>query len=218
MGCVAGHGAGLFAVIDTVRRHAHWARDQSRLAREIQQLRAAARMLTVDKPTRAKAAEAAMDLAAQREQALDPNARRLLAQRAQASKASADETDDGEWLLSALSEQGLAQKPVTAQTDRGLETARTAQALAHGFESVMASLALGQPIDDALHHLTFEVSEGPSHAALASAARRIWSVAMHVHFGLPTGPAPQACVESDRSEAEVLAQLDAIANHAPRTP
>lgn len=218
MDCVAGHGAGLVAIIETVRRHAHWARDQSRLAREIQQLRAAARMLTVDKPTRAKAAEAAMDLAAQREQALDPNARRLLAERAQASGDSADETDDGEWLLSALSEQRPAQKPVTAQTDQGLETARTAQALAHGFDTVLTSLALGQPIEDALQQLTFEVNQDTSHAALASAARRIWSVAMHAHFGLPTEPAPQACVESDRLEAEVLAQLDAIANNAARTP
>ena len=59
------------------------------LAREIQQLRAAARMLEVGKSGRAKAAEAAIDLAVQREQTQDPTARKLLAQWPDMQKAYA---------------------------------------------------------------------------------------------------------------------------------
>jgi methylmalonyl-CoA mutase len=65
---------------DTVRGYKRRARAQARLAREIQQLREAARMLGVDKPERAKAAEAAIDLAQERELQQDADARKLLAQ------------------------------------------------------------------------------------------------------------------------------------------
>ncbi len=67
-------------IADTVRSYKRRAIEQARLAREVQQLFAAAAMLRVDKPTRAPAAEACIDLAQKREALLDPAARRLLAQ------------------------------------------------------------------------------------------------------------------------------------------
>ncbi|MDR3368122.1 fused isobutyryl-CoA mutase/GTPase IcmF [Rhodoferax sp.] len=70
----------LAEIADTVRGYKKKARAQAKLAREIQQLRAAAAMLEQDKPDRAKAAEAVIDLAQQREQVQDPAAHKLLAQ------------------------------------------------------------------------------------------------------------------------------------------
>ncbi|WP_180124788.1 fused isobutyryl-CoA mutase/GTPase IcmF [Rhodoferax sp. BLA1] len=65
-------------IADTVRGYKQKARAQAKLAREIQQLRAAATMLQ-DNGTSA-AAEAAQQLAHQREQTQDPAAHKLLAQ------------------------------------------------------------------------------------------------------------------------------------------
>ncbi|MFY7860025.1 MAG: fused isobutyryl-CoA mutase/GTPase IcmF, partial [Limnohabitans sp.] len=79
----------LAEISDTVRGYKKRAVEQSRLAREIQQLRAAARMLEVGKSGRAKAAEAAIDLAVSREQTQDPTARKLLAQWPDMQKAYA---------------------------------------------------------------------------------------------------------------------------------
>ena len=79
----------LAEISDTVRGYKKRAHEQSRLAREIQQLREAARMLSVGKPDRAKAAEAAIDLAEQREQNLEAQARKLLAQWPDMQKAYA---------------------------------------------------------------------------------------------------------------------------------
>ena len=59
----------LAEISDTVRGYKKRAREQAQLAREIQQLQEAARMLKVDKPDRAPAAEAALDLAGQRKAA-----------------------------------------------------------------------------------------------------------------------------------------------------
>jgi len=70
----------LAEISDTVRGYKARALKQSRLAREIQQLHAAAHMLQVDKPDRAKAAEACVDLAQRRELDLEPGARKLLNQ------------------------------------------------------------------------------------------------------------------------------------------
>jgi isobutyryl-CoA mutase len=70
----------LAEISDTVRGYKQRARVQARLAREIQQLRAAAAMLQVGKPERARAAEAAIELAQARELTQDPGARQLLAQ------------------------------------------------------------------------------------------------------------------------------------------
>ena len=70
----------LAEISDTLRGYKKRATDQSRLAREIQQLRAAARMLEMGKSGRAKAAEAAIDLAVAREQSQDPVAKKLLTQ------------------------------------------------------------------------------------------------------------------------------------------
>jgi methylmalonyl-CoA mutase len=70
----------LAEISDTVRGYKHRAREQAKLAREIQQLKAAATMLQVGKPTKARASEAALDLAAQREEVQDPSAKKLLAQ------------------------------------------------------------------------------------------------------------------------------------------
>ncbi|MBZ8139061.1 methylmalonyl-CoA mutase [Rubrivivax gelatinosus] len=67
-------------IADTVRSYKRRAHEQAALAREIQQLRAAAAMLRAEKSERQRAAEAAGDLAAQREERLDPHARKLLAQ------------------------------------------------------------------------------------------------------------------------------------------
>ncbi len=77
----------LAEISDTVRSYKKAAREQARLAREIQQLRAAAVMLTVDKPDKARAAEAANDLAVLREQIQDGAARHLLAQWPEMQKA-----------------------------------------------------------------------------------------------------------------------------------
>jgi isobutyryl-CoA mutase len=70
----------LSEIADTVRAYKRKAREQATLAREIQQLKAAARMLQVGKPDRSKAAEAVLDLAAHRKAAQDPGARKLLQQ------------------------------------------------------------------------------------------------------------------------------------------
>jgi methylmalonyl-CoA mutase len=69
----------LAEISDTVRGYKQRARAQAKLAREIQQLRAAATMLVVEKPDRARAAEAAIELAQARERTQDPSARQLLA-------------------------------------------------------------------------------------------------------------------------------------------
>ena len=76
-------------IADTVRGYKRRAREQAALAREIQQLRAAAAMLTLGKPDKAKAAEAAINLAEQREAQLDPQAKKLLAQWPDMQKAYA---------------------------------------------------------------------------------------------------------------------------------
>jgi methylmalonyl-CoA mutase len=79
----------LAEISDTVRGYKKQARAQAHLAREIQQLRAAAVMLEIDKPGRAKAAEAAIDLAIRREETQDLGARKLLAQWPEMQKAYA---------------------------------------------------------------------------------------------------------------------------------
>ena len=70
----------LSEISDTVRGYKKRARTQAKLAREIQQLLAAADMLEIDKPGRAKAAEAARDLAKQREEGMGAAERKLLTQ------------------------------------------------------------------------------------------------------------------------------------------
>ena len=79
----------LAEISDTVRGYKKQARAQSQLAREIQQLRAAAVMLEIDKPGRAKASEAAIDLAVRREETQDLGARKLLAHWPEMQKAYA---------------------------------------------------------------------------------------------------------------------------------
>ncbi len=70
----------LSEIADTVRGYKSRARAQAKLAREIQQLKAASEMLKIGKPDKARASEATLDLALQREQAQDPRAKRLLEQ------------------------------------------------------------------------------------------------------------------------------------------
>ncbi|MCW5656045.1 fused isobutyryl-CoA mutase/GTPase IcmF, partial [Hydrogenophaga sp.] len=70
----------LAEISESVRDYKRQARQQARLAREIQQLRASEAMLRQDKPERARAAEAVLDLARARELTQDPAARQLLAQ------------------------------------------------------------------------------------------------------------------------------------------
>lgn len=79
----------LAEISDTVRGYKKRARVQAQLAREIQQLQAAATMLKVDKPERAPAAEAALDLAGQRKARQDRDARQLLQQWPEMQKAYA---------------------------------------------------------------------------------------------------------------------------------
>ncbi len=81
----------LAEISDTVRAYKKRARAQSQIAREIQQLQAAAAMLKVDKPQRAPAAEAALDLAGQRKALLDADARKLLGQWPEMQKAYSGE-------------------------------------------------------------------------------------------------------------------------------
>jgi methylmalonyl-CoA mutase len=70
----------LAEISDTVRAYKKRAGEQATLAREIQQLQAAAAMLKIDKPERAPAAEAALDLAGKRKARLHRDARELLGQ------------------------------------------------------------------------------------------------------------------------------------------
>ena len=79
----------LAEISDTVRGYKTRARSQARRAREIQQLRATAAMLQQDKPERARACEAVLDLAQQREELQDASARKLLAQWPQMQQAYA---------------------------------------------------------------------------------------------------------------------------------
>jgi isobutyryl-CoA mutase len=76
-------------ISDVVHGYKKRAREQAKLAREVQQLQAAAAMLKVDKPDRAPAAEAALDLAGQRKARMDKDALRLLAQWPDMQKAYA---------------------------------------------------------------------------------------------------------------------------------
>ncbi len=66
-------------IADTVRGYKRHAREQARLARELQQLKASAAMLQTDKPERHRAVEAVLDLAQAREARLDAHSRKLLA-------------------------------------------------------------------------------------------------------------------------------------------
>src|SRR4051794_28322858 len=70
----------LAEIAETVRGYKKRAGEQATLAREIQQLKEAARMLKVEKPGRAPAAEASLDLAAQRLARMDKDALHLLKQ------------------------------------------------------------------------------------------------------------------------------------------
>ena len=81
----------LAEISDTVRGYKKRARAQATLAREIQQLQAAARMLKIDKPDRAPAAEAALDLAGHRKAQQDGDARKLLQQWPEMQQAYAGE-------------------------------------------------------------------------------------------------------------------------------
>jgi methylmalonyl-CoA mutase len=79
----------LAEIADTVRGYKRRAQTQAHLAREIQQLRAAAVMLEVGKPGKARAAAAALDLAREREERLGAAERKLLAQWPEMQKAYA---------------------------------------------------------------------------------------------------------------------------------
>jgi methylmalonyl-CoA mutase len=70
----------LAEISDTVRGYKQRVRAQVKLAREVQQLKEAARMLKEEKPGRAPAAEASLDLAGQRLARMDKDALHLLKQ------------------------------------------------------------------------------------------------------------------------------------------
>ncbi len=79
----------LAEIADTVRGYKKKVHEQAKLAREIQQLRATAEILRKDKPERARAAEAVIDLAQVRELDQDGGARKLLLQWPDMQKAYA---------------------------------------------------------------------------------------------------------------------------------
>ena len=106
----------LAEISDTVRGYKLKARAQARLAREIQQLRAAAAMLKVGKPLRAPAAEAALDLAEQRVQTQDAWAKTLLAQWPDMQKAYAGD----EYVVRIRPNSPQARKIRTALTTKSL--------------------------------------------------------------------------------------------------
>jgi isobutyryl-CoA mutase len=66
-------------IADTVRGYKRRAREQARIAREVQQLRQSQRMLLEANPDKHRAREALGELAAEREARLDPASRKLLA-------------------------------------------------------------------------------------------------------------------------------------------
>jgi methylmalonyl-CoA mutase len=106
----------LAEISDTVRGYKKKAREQARLAREIQQLQASAEMLRVGKPERSKAAEAVIDLAQLRELDQDPAARKLLTQWPDMQKAYAGDEyvvkiRDKE-IRTALTTQSLSGTPI----------------------------------------------------------------------------------------------------------
>lgn len=79
----------LAEISDTVRGYKQRVRGQVKLAREVQQLKEAARMLKEEKPGRAPAAEASLDLAGQRLARMDKDALHLLKQWPDMQKAYA---------------------------------------------------------------------------------------------------------------------------------
>jgi isobutyryl-CoA mutase len=98
----------LAEIADAVRGYKRRARAQAQIAREAQHLREAARMLAVGKPDRPKAAEAAIDIALQREAALDKDAAKLLAQWPEMQKAYA-----GDELVSKVRDKEIRTQLVT---------------------------------------------------------------------------------------------------------
>ncbi len=70
----------LAEIADTVRSYKKRAHGQAKIAREIQQLREAGRMLKLDDPNKTNAHQAVLDLAGQREAQLGAAERKLLAQ------------------------------------------------------------------------------------------------------------------------------------------
>ncbi len=106
----------LAEISDTVRGYKKRAQAQSQLAREVQQLKAAAAMLKIDKPGRAPAAEAALDLAGHRKARMDADARHLLAQWPDMQKAYAGDEYvvkiRGQEIRTALVTQSLSGTPI----------------------------------------------------------------------------------------------------------
>jgi isobutyryl-CoA mutase len=98
----------LAEITDAVRGYKRRARSQAQIAREAQHLREAARMLAVGKPDRPKASEAAIDIAQQREAALDKDAAKLLAQWPEMQKAYA-----GDELVSKVRDKEIRTQLVT---------------------------------------------------------------------------------------------------------
>lgn len=79
----------LAEISDTVRAYKKRARDQAKLAREIQQLRESGRMLLEANPDKDRAVAAVQDLATQREERMGAAERKLLAQWPEMQKAYA---------------------------------------------------------------------------------------------------------------------------------
>ncbi|WOB09035.1 fused isobutyryl-CoA mutase/GTPase IcmF [Piscinibacter gummiphilus] len=79
----------LAEISDSVRHYKAEALKQSRLARQIQQLRESGRMLSEDNPDKSNAVRAVNTLADEREAKLDPHAKKLLAQWPELQKAYA---------------------------------------------------------------------------------------------------------------------------------
>jgi isobutyryl-CoA mutase len=106
----------LAEISDTVRGYKKRAREQAQLAREVQQLKAAAAMLKIDKPDRAPAAEAALDLAGHRKARMDADARHLIAQWPDMQKAYAGD----EYVVKIRPNTPQAREIRTALTSKSL--------------------------------------------------------------------------------------------------
>jgi methylmalonyl-CoA mutase N-terminal domain/subunit len=199
----------LAGIAATVRAyHAH-AREQATLAREIQQLQQAARMLKIDKPGRAPAAEAALDLAGKRKSRMDRDALHLLQEWPDLAQPSLPRYEDhGEILRWLMLENLPGRFPYTAgiaappsgdsppqAEPTGDPIAQLAHALADLFTAVEACLARGVRIDDCLPQASLFLAGGvePECAVLGRVARRVWAVAMRRKYGAEEGSQQLRC-------------------------
>ena len=132
----------LAEISDTVRGYKKRARAQAHLAREIQQLRAAASMLEAGRPGKARAAEAALGLAQEREQTQDAAAKKLLTQWPEMQKAYAGD----EYIVKIRDKEINTDTPLHALLGRfGKQKIRKVQAGTNDHFTIWFTFARGLP-------------------------------------------------------------------------